>query len=102
MVNGTASIHLALKIAGVHSGHEVIAPTLTFIAPINAISYLGAKPVFMDSDSVFNIDTEKTIDKWIASVFRQACRFLGREEVGRRRGGEGGALLGCGLPEVGE
>ena len=62
MVNGTASIHLALKIAGVHSGHEVIAPTLTFIAPINAISYLGAKPVFMDSDSVFNIDTEKTID----------------------------------------
>ena len=62
MVSGTASIHLSLKIAGVHSGHEVIAPTLTFIAPINAISYLGAKPVFMDSDSVFNIDTEKTID----------------------------------------
>ena len=62
MVNGTASIHLALKIAGVQSGHEVIAPTLTFIAPINAISYLGAEPVFMDSDSVFNIDTEKTID----------------------------------------
>lgn len=62
MVNGTASIHLALKIAGVQSGHEVIAPTLTFIAPINAISYLGAEPVFMDSDSVFNLDTEKTID----------------------------------------
>ena len=62
MVNGTAAIHLALKIAGVQPGHEVIAPTLTFIAPINAISYLGAEPVFMDSDSVFNIDTEKTID----------------------------------------
>ena len=62
MVNGTASIHLALKIAGVQSGHEVIAPTLTFVAPINAISYLGAEPVFMDSDSVFNLDIEKTID----------------------------------------
>jgi|TARA_B110000259_G_scaffold53322_1_gene62788 perosamine synthetase len=62
MVSGTASIHLSLKIAGVHSGHEVIAPTLTFIAPINAISYLGAEPVFMDSDSVFNLDIEKTID----------------------------------------
>jgi len=62
MVNGTASIHLALKIAGVHSGHEVIAPTLTFIAPINAISYLGAVPVFMDSDPFFNLDIEKTID----------------------------------------
>jgi len=62
MVNGTASIHLALKIAGVQSGHEVIAPTLTFIAPINAISYLGAVPVFMDSDPFFNLDIEKTID----------------------------------------
>ena len=62
MVNGTAAIHLALRIAGVQSGHEVIAPTLTFIAPINAISYLGAAPVFMDSDPFFNLDTEKTID----------------------------------------
>lgn len=62
MVNGTASIHLALKIAGVDSGHEVIAPTLTFIAPINAISYLGAEPAFMDSDPFFNLDVEKTID----------------------------------------
>ncbi len=61
-VNGTSAIHLALKIAGVQSGHEVIAPTLTFIAPINAISYLGAKPIFMDSDPFFNIDIEKTID----------------------------------------
>ena len=62
MVNGTASIHLALKMAGVDSGHEVIAPTLTFIAPINAISYLGAVPAFMDSDPFFNLDVEKTID----------------------------------------
>lgn len=62
IVNGTSAIHLALKIAGVQPGHEVIAPTLTFIAPINAISYLGAKPVFMDSDPFFNIDIEKTID----------------------------------------
>lgn len=62
IVNGTSAIHLALKIAGVKPGHEVIAPTLTFIAPINAISYLGAKPVFMDSDPFFNIDIEKTID----------------------------------------
>jgi len=62
IVNGTSAIHLALKIAGVKPGHEVIAPTLTFIAPINAISYLGAKPVFMDSDPFFNIDIEKTVE----------------------------------------
>jgi len=62
MVNGTAAIQLALKISGVQPGDEVIAPTLTFIAPINAISYLGAKPVFMDSDQFFNIDIGKTIE----------------------------------------
>ena len=62
IVNGTSAIQLALKVAGVRPGHEVIAPTLTFIAPINAISYLGAKPVFMDSDPCFNLDIEKTID----------------------------------------
>jgi len=62
IVNGTSAIHLALKLAGVKAGHEVIVPTLTFIAPINAISYLGAKPVFMDSDPYLNIDIEKVID----------------------------------------
>tara|TARA_Y100000768_G_scaffold388524_1_gene384956 strand:+ start:4268 stop:5413 length:1146 start_codon:yes stop_codon:yes gene_type:complete len=62
IVNGTSAIYLALKIAGVEPENEVIAPTLTFIAPINAISYLGAKPIFMDSDSFFNINIEKTID----------------------------------------
>ena len=62
IVNGTSAIHLALKLAGVKAGHEVIVPTLTFIAPINAISYLGAKPVFMDSDLYLNIDIEKVID----------------------------------------
>jgi len=62
IVNGTSAIQLALKVAGVRQGHEVIAPTLTFIAPINAISYLGAKPVFIDSDPCFNLDIEKTID----------------------------------------
>ena len=62
MVNGTAAIQLALRIAGVQPNDEVIAPTLTFIAPINAISYLGAAPVFMDSDPFFNMDINKTIE----------------------------------------
>tara|TARA_B100000902_G_scaffold390201_1_gene438730 strand:- start:7693 stop:8838 length:1146 start_codon:yes stop_codon:yes gene_type:complete len=62
MVNGTAAIQLALRVAGVQPNNEVIAPTLTFIAPINAISYLGAAPVFMDSDPFFNMDINKTIE----------------------------------------
>lgn len=60
-VNGTSAIHLSLKLMGVKSEDEVLVPTLTFIGTINAISYIGASPVFMDSDEFFNIDSEKTI-----------------------------------------
>ncbi|MGW9684596.1 LegC family aminotransferase [Flagellimonas sp. 2504JD1-5] len=50
MVNGTAALHIALKLAGVTENDEVITQPLTFIATCNAISYLGAKPVFVDVD----------------------------------------------------
>jgi len=60
-VNGTAALQVSLQLAGVVPGDEVIAPTLTFIAPINAIAYNGASPVFMDADDFYNIDSEKTI-----------------------------------------
>ena len=47
-VNGTAALHVALHVAGVTAGDEVLVPTLTFIAPVNAIRYLGAWPVLVD------------------------------------------------------
>ncbi len=47
-VNGTAALHVALKIAGVGAGDEVITQPLTFIATCNAVSYCGATPVFVD------------------------------------------------------
>lgn len=50
-VNGTAALHLSLIACGVHPGDEVIAPAFTFIAPINAIHYCGAKPVFVGSET---------------------------------------------------
>jgi dTDP-4-amino-4,6-dideoxygalactose transaminase len=46
--NGTVALHVALLAAGVGPGDEVIVPTLTYIAPVNAIAYVGAKPVFVD------------------------------------------------------
>src|SRR5690606_14023878 len=55
-VNGTAALQVALQIAGVGPNDEVIVPTLTFIATINAVRYLGAVPVFMDCDEYYNID----------------------------------------------
>ncbi|MEG4247888.1 DegT/DnrJ/EryC1/StrS family aminotransferase [Microcoleus sp. Pol10D4] len=48
--SGTAALHLALKLIGVGSGDEVFCSTLTFIATASPITYLGAKPVFIDSD----------------------------------------------------
>lgn len=47
--NGTVAIHLALLALGIGPGDEVIVPTLTYIASVNAISYVGATPVFCDS-----------------------------------------------------
>lgn len=49
-VNGTAALHIAIKLAGVKPGDEVISQALTFVATCNAISYAGAKPLFVDVD----------------------------------------------------
>jgi aminotransferase in exopolysaccharide biosynthesis len=49
-VNGTAALHVAIELSGVKSGDEVISQALTFIATCNAISYAGAKPLFIDVD----------------------------------------------------
>ena len=49
-VNGTAALHVALQLAGVQRGDEVISQALTFIATCNALSYAGAHPVFVDVD----------------------------------------------------
>lgn len=49
-VNGTAALHIALKLVGVDQGDEVITQSLSFVATCNAISYCGAKPVFVDVD----------------------------------------------------
>lgn len=50
VVNGTASLQVALRIAGVSSGDEVITQALTFIATANAIVYNNASPIFLDVD----------------------------------------------------
>ena len=60
--SGTSALHISLKIAGAKIKTEVIAPSITFIAPINAILYNNATPIFMDVDNNLNIDAKKTID----------------------------------------
>jgi perosamine synthetase len=48
--NGTVALHVALVALGIGPGDEVIVPTLTYIASVNAIRYVGATPVFCDSE----------------------------------------------------
>jgi len=48
VVNGTAALHIALKLVGVETGDEVLMPSLTFVATANAVSYLGGTPHFVD------------------------------------------------------
>lgn len=57
--SGTAALHLALQLVGVGPGDEVFCSTLTFAATANPIIYLGAKPVFIDSDRIsWNMNPE--------------------------------------------
>jgi aminotransferase in exopolysaccharide biosynthesis len=51
VVNGTAALHIALKLAGVQAGDEVLIPGLTFVATANAVTYCNATPNFIDSEA---------------------------------------------------
>jgi dTDP-4-amino-4,6-dideoxygalactose transaminase len=57
--SGTAAIHLGLKYLGVSPGDYVLVPTLTFAATAFAVTYLGAEPVYIDSDNSWNMDPKQ-------------------------------------------
>jgi perosamine synthetase len=62
-VNGTAALHVALLVAGVQPEDEVLVSTLTFIAPVNAIRYVGAWPVFIDAEPTYwQMDPSRVVD----------------------------------------
>jgi len=61
--SGTTALHLALLVAGVDKGDEVVIPTLTFVATANAVLYTGAKPVFVDSEAASWCIDPKEIEK---------------------------------------
>ena len=71
-VNGTSALHISLLLAGVESGDEVITQPLTFIATCNAISYCGAKPVFVDVDR----DTMGLSPKSLQSFLETNCEIV--------------------------
>ncbi|MDD3416508.1 MAG: LegC family aminotransferase [Lachnospiraceae bacterium] len=60
--NGTAGLHVALDLCGVTKNDAVIVPTLTFIAAVNPVKYVGAEPIFMDCDDSLTMDVDKLKD----------------------------------------
>jgi pyridoxal phosphate-dependent aminotransferase EpsN len=63
LASGTAGMHLGLRLLGVGPGDTVFCPSLTFVASVNPIGYLGATPVFLDSDRAsWNLDPQVLAD----------------------------------------
>ncbi len=107
--SGTSAIHLGLKILGVNHTCEVIVPSLTFIATVNPILYLGAKPIIFDVDRYHNLKindvinfikkktifkNNKTINKKtkkiikviiVAHMWGRACNFYELKKICKKR-----------------
>ncbi len=64
-VNGTNALHLALVVAGVNAGDEVISQDITFVATLNAISYTGANPILVDIDKDTLGMSPKALNEWL-------------------------------------
>ena len=70
--NGTSGLHIALQVCGVTRDDEVIVPTLTFIAAVNPVKYIGAEPIFMDCDDSLCMDVDKLFE-----FCQKECSFIG-------------------------
>ncbi|MGO7134355.1 LegC family aminotransferase [Rhizobium leguminosarum] len=83
VVNGTAALHVALLLAGVERGDEVLVPALTFAATANAVSYCGAVPHFVDSsDDTLGVDPE-ALDSWLSFKTEQVRGLCVNRDTGR-------------------
>jgi perosamine synthetase len=82
--SGTAALHVSLIVAGIGIGDEVLVSTLTFIAPVNAIRYVGAWPVFIDAEpDYWQMDPQKVQD-FLKNDCRQVDGELRNRHTGRR------------------
>lgn len=93
--NGTVSLHLALAALGIGPGDEVIVPTFTYVASVNAITYTGAAPVFIDSEPEYwNMDpallegliTERTKAIEVVHLYGHPTDMDPVMEIARRHG----------------
>ena len=79
-VNGTAALHISLILADVTKNDEVITQPLTFIATCNAISYIGAKPIFVDVD----LDTMGLSPTSLQKFLITNCEIINRQCINKQ------------------
>ena len=83
VVNGTAALQVALQLAGVRAGDEVIVPALTFVATANAVHYLGAMPHFADSsEETLGLDPDALRD-WLEHTAERTADGIRNRHTGR-------------------
>lgn len=95
VTSGTTALHLALVVAGVKAGDEVIVPDLTYAATAFAVSYIGARPVFVDIDrQSYGLDVRLTANAVTARtraivpvhLYGHACDMDGVNNIAKRNG----------------
>lgn len=83
VVNGTAALHISLKMAGVEAGEEVLVPDLTFVATANAVTYCGAIPHFIDCDEVTLGVNPQALATYLARIAEVRGGVCVNRETGR-------------------
>ena len=92
--NGTVALHLALITLGIGPGDEVIVPTFTYIAAVNAIAYTGATPIFVDSRrdnwQMDSADVRRKINArtkalMVVHLYGHPCEMDALKEIARER-----------------
>ena len=82
--SGTSALHMALKVSGVNENDEVFVSALSFIAPANAIRYIGAWPIFVDAEpDYWQMDPRKILE-FIENNCEVRSRNLYNKQSGRK------------------
>jgi aminotransferase in exopolysaccharide biosynthesis len=80
VVNGTAALQIALKLAGVKAGDEVLIPALTFVATANAVAYCNATPHFIDSEEhTLGVDAAKLREYLLSKTIQQGGLCINKD-----------------------
>ena len=71
LINGTSALQIAIRSFNPKVGEEVLVPSMTFVASVNAIFYNNCKPIFLDCDKNYLLDLKKTKEFILKNTFKK-------------------------------